>query len=108
MPRMPPNPPTISQQQDTLLVDQMGASRAPPPPPDALKEVEGLVARLRAEAAGASDRTRKARLLCEIAELEERAGDEPAAARDYLASFNAEATFREPLEGLVRLLERRR
>jgi hypothetical protein len=105
---MPPNPPTFSQHQDTLLVDQMGASRAPPPPPDALKEVEGLVARLHAEAAGASDRTRKARLLCEIAELEERAGDEPAAARDYLASFNAEATFREPLEGLVRLLERRR
>jgi hypothetical protein len=30
------------------------------------------------------------------------------AARDYLASFNSYAQFREPLEGLVRLLERRK
>jgi hypothetical protein len=40
--------------------------------------------------------------------LHERAGDEPAAARDYLAAFNADPVFREPLEGLVRLLEKRR
>ncbi|MEO7110751.1 MAG: tetratricopeptide repeat protein, partial [Polyangiaceae bacterium] len=51
---------------------------------------------------------RQARLHAEIGELEERAGDEPGAARDYLAAFNADPTFREPLEGLVRLLERRR
>jgi lipopolysaccharide biosynthesis regulator YciM len=70
--------------------------------------IEGTVRRLRAELAASPDRPRQARLLAEIADLEERAGDEPAAARDYLASYNADATFREPLEGLVRLLEKRR
>jgi predicted Zn-dependent protease len=42
------------------------------------------------------------------AALAERTGDEPAAARDYLAAFNADPAFREPLEALVRLLEKRR
>ncbi len=70
--------------------------------------IEGTVRRLRAELAASPDRSRQARLLAEIADLEERAGDEPAAARDYLASYNADASFREPLEGLVRLLEKRR
>lgn len=63
--------------------------------------------RLRAEAESVVDAARKARLLGELGALEERASDEPAAARDYLAAFNADPTFREPLEGLVRLLERR-
>jgi tetratricopeptide (TPR) repeat protein len=40
--------------------------------------------------------------------LEERSGDEPGAARDYLAAYNADQSFREPLEGLVGLLEKRR
>lgn len=61
--------------------------------------------RLRAEVAQTTDRDRQARLLCEIAEREV---EEPAAVRDYLAAFNADPTFREPLEALVRLLERRR
>jgi len=61
--------------------------------------------RLRLEVAQATDRDRQARLLCEIAEREV---DEPIAVRDYLAAFNADPTFREPLEALVRLLERRR
>jgi tetratricopeptide (TPR) repeat protein len=47
-------------------------------------------------------------LLLELANLEERAGDEPAAARDYLAAYNADPSYREPLEGLVGLLEKRR
>ena len=47
--------------------------------------------RLRAELAATTDRTRQARLLTEIADLEERSGDEPAAARDYLAAYNADA-----------------
>jgi predicted negative regulator of RcsB-dependent stress response len=64
--------------------------------------------RLRAELSATTDRARQARLLCELGELAERAGDEIAAARDYLAAFNADPTFREPLEALVRLLERRR
>ena len=85
-----------------------GGSKIPPPPADALTAIQGTVERLRAELAGTNDKARQARLLGEIGELEERAGDEPGAARDYLAAFNAEPGFREPLEGLVRLLERRR
>jgi tetratricopeptide (TPR) repeat protein len=67
-----------------------------------------MLARLRAELRMATGRPRQARLLGEIGEIEERSGDEPGAARDYLAAFNADPQFREPLEGLVRLLERRR
>ncbi|HEX7664815.1 MAG TPA: hypothetical protein VF407_09900, partial [Polyangiaceae bacterium] len=74
----------------------------------ALQAAEGTLANLRAEVAQTSDKSRQARLHAEIGELEERGGDEPGAARDYLAAFNADPTFREPLEGLVRLLERRR
>ena len=63
---------------------------------------------MRAELAATTDRPRQGRLLMQVAELEERIGDEPAAARDYLAAFNADPAFREPLEALVRLLEKRR
>jgi tetratricopeptide (TPR) repeat protein len=100
---MPPIPTTPSQPPDAIL-----GSRVPPPASDALREVAGLLARLRAEVAGASEPSRKARLLYEIGEIEERSADEPAAARDYLAAFNIDGTFREPIEGLLRLLERRR
>ncbi len=100
---MPPIPISPSQPPEAFL-----GSRAPPAPTDALKEVEGLITRLRAELAGAPDKARKARLYYEIGEVEERSGDESAAARDNLAAFNADASFREPAEGLLRLLERRR
>lgn len=81
-----------------------GASGTPPDPAMGGEAVQ----RLRAEVAATQDRARQARLLSEIGEALERAGDEPSAARDYLAAFNADATFREPLEALVRLMERRR
>lgn len=101
--------PTFSPPPEPLTATP---SHVPPPPAegsvDALAAIEGTVRRLRAELAASTDKPRQARLLAEIADLEERAGDEPAAARDYLASYNADATFREPLEGLVRLLEKRR
>jgi tetratricopeptide (TPR) repeat protein len=84
-------------------------SHAPPPlfaePPLAVQE---MTQRVRVELAATTDRSRQARLLMEVANLEERAGDEPAAARDYLAAYNADQSLREPLEGLVRLLEKRR
>lgn len=68
-----------------------------------------MITRLRLEADACEDPTRKAVLLHEAAELEERAaGDDLGAAREYLAAFNLENTFREPLEALVRILERRR
>jgi tetratricopeptide (TPR) repeat protein len=83
-------------------------SRRPSVAPGAAKAIEGTVAKLRAELNAASEKPRQSRLLGEIGELEERVGEEPGAARDYLAAFNADPQFREPLEALVRLLERRR
>jgi tetratricopeptide (TPR) repeat protein len=85
-----------------------GASRMPPPPPEVAEAIAGAAARLRAEANEATEPTRKSRLLYEVGEIEERGADEASAARDYLAAYNADTEFREPLEGLVRLLERRR
>ncbi len=85
-----------------------GASQLPPAPIETIEAVAAAVGRLRAEVAATEDPSRKARLLAEAAEIQERGGDEPGAARDYLAAYNSDTSFREPLEGLVRLLERRR
>ncbi|MDB4944947.1 MAG: Exonuclease SbcC [Labilithrix sp.] len=85
-----------------------GASQLPPAPVEAIEAMAAAVSRLRDEAAASGDRPRRARLLDEAGEIQERGGDEPGAARDYLAAYNADTSFREPLEGLVRLLERRR
>jgi lipopolysaccharide biosynthesis regulator YciM len=95
--------PTISQPPEPTP-----ASSRPPSSNDGLGVPDHAVRRLRAELSATQDRQRQSRLLSEIADLEERAGDEPAAARDYLAAYNADPSFREPLEGLVRLLEKRR
>jgi len=75
---------------------------------DAVAAVEETVRRLRAELAAATDPSRQARLLADVADLEESVGDQPGAAREYLAAHNADPDFHEPLEGLVRLLEKRR
>jgi len=70
--------------------------------------VDSAIRRLRAECdAGTSD-TRRAVLLHEIAELEERFGDESAAARDQLGAVNAAPEFREPLERVLTLVQQRR
>src|SRR5262245_27151960 len=63
---------------------------------------------LRAEHAQATDPQQRALLLHELGVVEERWGDEMGAAREFLAAFNSFARFREPLEVLVRLLERRK
>jgi cellulose synthase operon protein C len=84
-------------------------SRIPPPlNAEARGALAETIRRLRAELAGTTEPARQARLLTEIGDAQERAGDEPAATRDYLAAYSADATFHEPLEGLVRLLEKRR
>jgi tetratricopeptide (TPR) repeat protein len=84
-------------------------SRIPPPlSAEARGALAETVRRLRAELAGTTEPARQARLLNEIGDAQERAGDEPAATRDYLAAYSADSTFHEPLEGLVRLLEKRR
>ncbi len=80
----------------------------PPAMPTLPDHAAEAVEWLRAEVAASDSKPRQARLLGEVGEIEERNSDEPGAARDYLAAFNADPTFREPLEGLVRLLERRR
>jgi cellulose synthase operon protein C len=79
-----------------------------PPPSEALALLAETVRRLRAEVAAAADPGRQARLLVEIGECQEREGDDPGATRDYLAAYAADPSYAEPLEGLVRLLEKRR
>src|SRR5262245_38881094 len=69
---------------------------------------KALVARLKAELAALEDKSLQAILLHECGVLEETGGEEPLAARDYLAAFNADPQFREPLEALVRILTRRK
>src|SRR6266542_633627 len=76
----------------------------PPGPPS----MPPVAVYLRDEHARGTDPAQKAVLLHELGVVEERAGDEMGAAREFLASFNAYPQFREPLEGLVRLLERRK
>ena len=98
----PPLPPSATSARPTP---------APNEPRPSVPQVESLamIERLRSEAEASDDPTRKAVLLHEAAELEERAaGDELGAAREYLAAFNLDAGFREPLEALIRILERRR
>ncbi len=65
------------------------------------------IERLRAEHAAVSSPAQQAALLHEIGVLEERSGDEAAAARDHLAAINCDPEFREPLERLVAIIERR-
>jgi len=65
------------------------------------------IERLRAEHAAASSATSQAALLHELGVLEERLGDEAAAARDHLAAVNSDPEFREPLERLIAIIERR-
>jgi tetratricopeptide (TPR) repeat protein len=97
---------TISQPPEPLTATH---SRRPPALyAEAVADIERAVRRLHAELEATTDKARQGRLLAQIADLQERLGDEPSAARDYLAAYNADPSFREPLEGLVRLLERRR
>jgi len=93
----------VQAAQPAVSAPEASAASAPPP------AGSEMISRLRREAEACEDPTRKAVLLHEAAELEERsAGDELGAAREYLAAFNLDSTFREPLEALVRILERRR
>src|SRR5580692_5488975 len=78
------------------------------PPSEALAMLAETVRRLRVEVAATLDPARQARLLVEIGECQEREGDDPGATRDYLAAYTADPSFGEPLEGIVRLLEKRR
>lgn len=76
--------------------------------PKAQDEGTSLIARLRAEHAAQPDRSLQSLLLHEIGVREEAGSEEPAAVRDYLGAFNADPQFREPLEQLLRILQRRK
>lgn len=75
---------------------------------EAHQSASEALAWLRAEQGSQGASVPKPALLHELAIAEERTGDEMAAARDFLAAFNAEPQFREPLEALVQLLARRK
>lgn len=72
--------------------------------PSASPHLPGSLARLRAEQLATKDAV--AHLLHELG-VGQEPFDEAAATRDYLAAFNADPRFREPLEALVRLFSRR-
>lgn len=76
--------------------------------PRANEDAAAQIARLRTEHAAQPDRALQALLLHEVGVLEETTGEEMAAVRDYLAAFNADPQFREPLEQLLRILQRRK
>ncbi|MBL9028061.1 MAG: hypothetical protein JNL21_38070 [Myxococcales bacterium] len=67
-----------------------------------------LIGKLQGEINAAAEKPAQAALLHELGVLHEARGEEPLAARDYLAAYNADADFREPLEALIRVLSRRR
>jgi len=85
-----------------------GSQRPSSVSPNPSVDPTGVVPRLREEIAATPDKATQSMLQFEVGSLEEGRGDEPAAARDYLAAFNADPQFREPLEALVRILGRRR
>ena len=68
----------------------------------------GALAFLREERDAAEDVAVRASLALELGRALERSGDDAGAAREYLAVVNEAPDFREPLEGLVALLYRRR
>jgi tetratricopeptide (TPR) repeat protein len=70
--------------------------------------VEAVLSQLRAEEPLEHDGTQAAMLRHECGVLEEARGDLDAAVREYLAAFNSDPEFREPLEALVRIHFRRR
>ncbi len=107
-PVAPRAPPPKAPPLPRPALAQTGVSQLPPAPIEAIEAAAAAIGRLRAEVAATRDKARKARLLHEAGEIQEGAGDEAGAARDYLAAYNSDTTFREPLEALVRVLERRR
>ena len=103
VPTSPPSPSGVSSRESQSV---------PPSVPSGGKGKHPEVERLRAEIASFQDakehRALQALLLHETGLRHESLGEEPTAARDYLAAFNADSTFREPLEALIRILGRRK
>src|SRR5258706_9660091 len=75
--------------------------------PSDLALVTSVIQRLRAEHDAAESMATKAILLHELGVLSEALGDEAGSARDQLGAVNADPDFREPLERLIAIIERR-
>jgi len=75
--------------------------------PSDLALVTSVIQRLRAEHDATESTAAKAILLHELGVLSEALGDEAGSARDQLGAVNADPDFREPLERLIAIIERR-
>ncbi len=83
------------------------APDATPPPGPVSLDGEGPYGWLEAELASTGNAPRRARLLVDLADAKEQAGDQTGAVGDLLAAHEADSTFREPLERLALLIENR-
>lgn len=90
--------------QSTPQAPNASSSPAPADP----NIIATTIARLRAEHDATDNPTAQAVLLHEVGILEELNADEAAAARDQLGAVNADSQFREPLERLIAIIERRK
>jgi hypothetical protein len=75
--------------------------------PSDLALVTSVMQRLRAEHDATESTASKAILLHELGVLSETLGDEAGSARDQLGAVNADPDFREPLERLIAIIQRR-
>jgi hypothetical protein len=75
--------------------------------PSDLALVTSVMQRLRAEHDATESTATKALLLHELGVLSEALGDEAGSARDQLGAVNADPDFREPLERLIAIIQRR-
>jgi hypothetical protein len=75
--------------------------------PSDLALVTSVIQRLRAEHDATESPAAKAILLHELGVLSEALGDEAGSARDQLGAVNSDPDFREPLERLIAIIERR-
>jgi cellulose synthase operon protein C len=85
----------------------VSTSKPPQAPPSDLALVTSVMQRLRAEHDAAESAATKSILLHELGVLSETLGDEAGSARDQLGAVNADGAFREPLERLIAIIERR-
>ena len=85
----------------------VSTSKPPQAAPSDLALVTSVIQRLRAEHDASDSPAAKAILLHELGVLSEALGDEAGSARDQLGAVNADPDFREPLERLIAIIERR-
>lgn len=87
---------------------QVSASQSNPPPALAQEAVGRSIQWLADEHAATEVKEQQALISYESGVLREAVRDEAGAARDLLAAYNADPEFREPVETLASLLQRRK